>query len=310
MTTGDRPDPALEQATEWLMRVRAAPADPVLRRQVETWVAAAPGHARAWEQARRTWRALGSASVLPLPRRQKRRRPLMLAVAALAACLGLILLPELALRWRAEYLSGTGEIRSVTLEDGSQVQLAPHSALLTRFRDGTRQVELLRGQAFFQVVHDPDHPFVVTAGGVTATVLGTAFDVRLTGGTTAVAVKTGRVAVADRADGHALAAPLTAGKRVVARPGATATVETVAPESIADWRSGSLFFANATIAEVAATLSAYHSGWIVVTDPGLAATQVTGLYDPHDLDRALRALVRPAQGRVTTLGPLTVLTAP
>lgn len=309
MIPADRPDPALEQATEWLLQVQAAPADAALRRQVEAWVAADPSHARAWDQARRTWRALGAVEASAAPRHRPRRAVWFSAATALAACLLLVLLPDLSLRWRADHHSGTGEIRIVTLEDGSQVQMAPHSALRVQFQDGKRQVELLHGQAFFQVVRDPARPFTVAAGAVTATVLGTAFDVHLTDTAVAVAVESGKVAIADAANGQPLAAPLTAGTRAVMRPGAAAAVENVPPEVIADWRSGQLFFADATIAEVVSALSVYHSGWIVVADSALAATRVTGLYDPYDKDRALRALVRPANGRVTIMGPLTVLTA-
>jgi transmembrane sensor len=69
------------------------------------------------------------------------------------------------------------------LADGSNVRLAPGSAVAFDDRGAERRVRLLRGTTWFDIVHDPRRPFRVATGGITTTVLGTAFEVRRDSGT-------------------------------------------------------------------------------------------------------------------------------
>ena len=300
------PDRALDAAMDWLMRVRGAPADATLRARVEAWVAADPDHARAWDQARRAWQMLGEVPAAMPPKAPVRHRTVpgrtVMAVAALAACLLLVFAPSLSLRLEADHATGTAEIRRVVLEDGTVVHLGPESALRFRFSAQGRSVSLLEGEAFFEVARDPAHPFTVEAEGVTSTVLGTAFDVRIAEHTLSVAVRSGIVAVGRSG---VPARRLEAGDRItVNRATSDAVLDRVPADDVAGWRDGPLFFADATVAEVVEELRRYQPGWIVIADDALAAERVTGLYDPRDPDRALRALVRPAGGQVHEITPL------
>ncbi len=73
----------------------------------------------------------------------------------------------------------TGMEYSLLLSDGTRVYLNAESSLSypTAFRGKQRIVEL-KGEAFFQVTKDPEHPFVVKMSGVELTVTGTTFNVR------------------------------------------------------------------------------------------------------------------------------------
>ncbi len=66
----------------------------------------------------------------------------------------------------------------VLLADGSTVFLNRNSSLTypKNFRSGTRRVSL-RGEAFFDIARDVDHPFVIDAGKASIKVLGTSFNV-------------------------------------------------------------------------------------------------------------------------------------
>lgn len=66
----------------------------------------------------------------------------------------------------------------IVLPDGTGVWLNAASTLTypTAFTGRVRQVQLT-GEAYFEIASDPDHPFVVRAGGITAKVLGTRFNV-------------------------------------------------------------------------------------------------------------------------------------
>ncbi|ACT93428.1 FecR family protein [Dyadobacter fermentans] len=67
----------------------------------------------------------------------------------------------------------------ITLDDGSQVTLAPGAALTypRRFSPGKREVQL-KGDAFFSIMKDSQRPFFVYSGKLVTRVLGTSFWVK------------------------------------------------------------------------------------------------------------------------------------
>jgi transmembrane sensor len=113
--------------------------------------------------------------------------------------------------WKAEryplYATDIGERRSITLADGSTVDLNARSKIRIEFLRDERHVELLEGQALFQVAKDKTRPFIVRSGDASIRAVGTQFDVyRKVNGTT-VTVLEGRVAVYSTAQVAASAPP-------------------------------------------------------------------------------------------------------
>ncbi len=115
---------------------------------------------------------------------------------ALAACL---LVAAASLAWlhfqQEVYTTGVGEQRSLTLADGSTIALNARSRVKVKYTQDQRAIELVEGQALFQVVKNPRRPFVVQTGDVRVRAVGTAFDVRRGKSGTVVTVVEGRVAV-------------------------------------------------------------------------------------------------------------------
>lgn len=138
----------------------------------------------------------GGAAGCP-PRRF--RRPFLAAAAvAFAFVLGA------AVWWQAHryplYATDIGERRLITLADGSTVDLNARSQLRVEFSNAERRVELLTGQALFQVAKDKARPFIVHSGDATVRAVGTQFDVFRKDSGTTVTVLEGRVAVYSSAD--------------------------------------------------------------------------------------------------------------
>src|SRR4029077_9414852 len=111
------------------------------------------------------------------------RRPFFAAAHAFAVVIGG------AVWWQAHryplYSTDIGERRSITLADGSTVDLNARSQLRVEFSKSERRVELLDGQALFQVAKDKQRPFIVHSGDATVRAVGTQFDVyRKDSGTT------------------------------------------------------------------------------------------------------------------------------
>jgi transmembrane sensor len=319
---GEPTDLILTAAMDRLLRLQASPDDASLRADIAAWCEADPVHARAWRHAQDTWNAVAEvppAHIAEWPVRKPavaragrwpRWRLALATAAAIAACLLLLFVPGLLPGLHADHATRTAELREIVLADGSRVSLGPRSSLDVRQGPSRRDASLHAGEAFFEVAADPDRPFVVAAAGVEVTVVGTAFDVRLSSTAVVVAVRSGLV---DVRDGKATApVRLAAGERVVVdRATGRLQRDRIEAGEVASWRDGRLFVDGATVSEVVDLLGRYSTGWIVVADSRLAKQQVTGLFDLNDIDRALAAVVQPFDGRVHKVTPLLqILSAP
>ena len=95
-----------------------------------------------------------------------------------------------------EFVTGVGEVRTVNLEDGTQVILSGATTLRTSFSPDQRQIFLTSGEASFRVSKDAARPFtVLTAEGFARTATVGAFRVRRGPEGTAVNVDDGVVDV-------------------------------------------------------------------------------------------------------------------
>lgn len=304
-------DPLLDEAAGLFLRLRASPGDVTLEAERAAWCARSDRHAQAWAAAQQVWSLAGAVGPAATPVPARRRRWLVPAGAALAACLLLAFLPGLWLLLAADYTSAVGESRQVSLADGSTVLLDSDSAIAVDYEGGARGVTLLAGRAFFDVQKDPARPFLVKAGEVSVRVTGTAFDVGLEAGGVVVSVKSGSVHVGYPAGGVNAAADLSPGDRLRVSGAGQAVADRMAPSSLAAWRRGRLMVESATVGDVVEVLRRYHRGVIVIADDALAQAPVTGVFDLRDPMRALRAAVQPHAGTVHEITPwLVVLSGP
>jgi transmembrane sensor len=313
------PDPVLEQAMDWLLRVEAAPDDTRLRAAARAWADADAAHAEAWALVWKTWTLTGHAQPIhaedwipaapPTPAPSLWRRRIAPAALALAACLALVLAaPALLLSLAADHLTGAGETRDIVLDDGSVVHLGADSAISIAFTPERRAVELLAGEAYFEVVPDASRPFMVGAADFTVTVTGTAFDVGITARSLSVAVAEGRVRVAPFDEGGATPVELRPGDRLtVDRRTGGGVLASVPPGDVAAWRQGRLIAEDVAFADVVEAIGRYHPGAIVVADDSLNEHRMTGAYDLDDPVRALRALAGPYGARVREITPYLIV---
>ena len=282
MTSADSATRRRDQALDWFLRLQAAPGDAQLRAGMEQWCAADEANAKAYRKAERVWQLSAQlapstqaqwpvepvlAPVVSLPVRPKRRR--YWVGGAIAACLMIALAPSLSLRMQADYRTGSGETRDVTLADGSLVQMDSDTAIAVEYAGDRRDVKLLRGQAFFKVTPDKSKPFHVRAEALEVTVTGTAFNVDVGAGQMRVAVQEGSV-------------------------------------KVADWRAAPAL-AAAAVSEVVAQLSRYTPGLVVLRNDELGRKRVTGVYDLRKPQAALRAVLQPHGGKVEAYGPWVIV---
>jgi len=319
---------ASRQATDWLILLQDDPEDAALAGRFEAWLRQSPANADAWEATRRASGAIAAATpafadrwrpYLDEARRQGRGvAPLrrrwaagLGAVAALAASIAVVVAgPGLLLGLRADLATGTAETRSVRLADDSVVVLAPESAIAVDFAAGERRIDLLAGEAFFEVAADPGRPFRVAAGPVDVVVLGTGFAVRRGDAGAEVGVEHGVVRV-DRAEAlPPVSQTLPAGGSLRVGWSGPAEPGRLPAGQVAAWRRNQLIAQDQPLGEIVDVLRRYHAGLIVVTDAALAARPVTGVYNLADPVEALRGVARAQKAVVRRVTPWLLLVSP
>lgn len=325
--------PAHRQAADWLILLREEPEDAPTLARFEAWLDEDASHARAWASVSEVFDLLGQAEpelashwreaqrqddatapplsdLRPTPKSRtprwmrSRRTAVRSAGAAVAAALALAwIAPSAVIHAQADHRTGAGEMTTLALADGSQVQLGPDSAIAVDYAKGQRHVRLLAGQAWFEVERDPDAPFRVQSGDVRTTVLGTGFDVRQIGDTTSVAVAHGRVRVLDQGIAPSTARELTAGHWVRIDGDHLVEDGRSNPALVGAWREGRVVAHNRPIAEVIDELRPWYGGRILLTNSDLGQQRMDGVYDARNPQAALRALVGEAGGTVRQITP-------
>ncbi len=200
------------------------------------------------------------------------------------------------------YQTATGQIRDVVLPDGSVVGLNTQTELEWVGSPHDRRVRLVRGEAYFQVVHDPSRPFRILLARSEVQVLGTRFDVyQMTNGDVRVSVISGTVAV----EGLGSAQPswsrsLTSGQQIEYSPvGLVADVHDVAVRKVIRWREGMLETRGEPLSDFVGDLSRYTTERIVIADPRAAVQSVGGAFSIRNIDDTLDRLGRIAPVTVT-----------
>jgi len=192
------------------------------------------------------------------------------------------------------YATNAGEIRSITLEDGSVAELNTRSRLRARFTANERRVQLIAGEAIFNVAKNPHRPFRVSAGSTEIVAVGTQFNVDAHDSRTVVTVLEGRVRVTSKPDipprdaglfdppvDHQI--ELARGEQaIIAKhrpPVRVAVVDTVRATA---WTERRLFFEGATLADVATEFARYNDRIIRINGDVLAAKRISGVFNATD----------------------------
>jgi transmembrane sensor len=290
------------------------------------WMQEDPRHAEVFAALDATWQDFnrlavarpegageGDADLLAPRLRPQRRAPWILGGLAAAAALVLAVVgvwQDFSPRPTAE--TEIGGFRELRLADGSVVQLNTDSAVRTRFTAEERRIELLRGEAFFDVAANPARPFIVSAGGVAVRAVGTAFNVRLRETAVEVLVTEGKVQVNDSLKGGSLLGvdaagtpsllvqgemaviPASAVAGVPEAPtgnaGVVALVAPVEVQRALAWQERRLEFEARPLGEVVAEFNRYNRTKLVIADPRLGAQRFSGSFRAEGYEPFVRLL--------------------
>lgn len=283
-----------ERTAAWLARQDGDAWNALAQQQLDAWLAADLHHRVAYLRLRAAWRQADLLAGQHIARRAPPRTPgrfssWRAAAALLLACgLAAVMAPHLDWRQGERHATRIGENRTIALADGSRLTLNTATRLRTATGSGVgaaRKVWLDSGEAWFDIAHDPDHPFVVEAGASRITVLGTRFSVRRDGPDTLVLVEQGRVRVS-RAGHDAATLELTRNQEARTQSGRLVRLDHTRAELAQRlaWREGRIVFDQATLAEAATEFNRYNERKLVVDDPQAAAVRIGGSFAPSNVD--------------------------
>jgi transmembrane sensor len=196
------------------------------------------------------------------------------------------------------YETAIGDQKKIALADGSSVILNTNSRLDVDFSGNRRDVHLVRGEAYFDVVHDKTRPFTVYANKYVVRDIGTEFDVHLRKtGLVEVGVTKGSVEVAPAnggiiSDAAKNLAVLAAGQNIVLGR------KIERPELVSDadmkrklaWRQGELIYTGQPLGEVLADIGRYSDIKIELADPALENLPVGGAFRADQIEAIFAAL--------------------
>ncbi len=284
------------QATEWLVeREEAESWTEQKQAELENWLADLPAHLLAFWRAEDSWARAGLIAEMrpfaPRPESQPVRQSssyVLKGVAALTAvvALGLGAMSYFGAPTQQSFATAIGGQKTITLTDGSRIELNTNSVLNIETGANRRRVTLVKGEAYFHIKHDAEHPFVVTASGHRIVDLGTEFLVRSNRNRLEVSLVEGRARV-ETANAHSDGSStlMSPGDVVVAT--ATALSITRKPvqelETAASWRRGLLIFKHTTLADAAAEFNRYNRQRLTISDPQTARLEIRGTYRANDV---------------------------
>ncbi len=304
------------EAADLAIRLQDDPSNPVSLQMVRAWAARSPEHMATWQRVARihgmTGHILAGQRKDEKPGGLSRRNFLVGGVLGLGAMgVGSMTMPGMFLRMKADHVTQTAEVQRIDLPDGTVMTLGPESAVTVAYSDKCRRIELLAGMSYFEVATDTMRPFTVTANVLTATALGTAFDVSNDAGFISVSVEHGSV------EARAPDSELRLGERLgtgdwitfdssqgrVLRGARTAS-------EVASWRRGMIIADHESVSAMVAKISRWIPGRVVVVDPFLGERVVSGVFDLSDPLRALEAVARPFGAKVRGVGSVVTVISP
>ncbi len=280
-------------AAEWLAKRDRGHWSAEDQSALDAWLAESTSHTVAYWRLDAAWNRtdrLGALRQQKVEAMAAKRAPVWPLVFRTAAALVLVTILGLAgtqfLHKHADttrsYATRIGGRETIAFADGSKIELNTDTAIRARMTSAERTIWLDRGEAWFDVRHDPAHPFVVYAAGRRITDLGTKFLVRRNAKTLEVALVKGSVRVGE---GHGASRLLKPGDVAVASAESMVITKKSAHElsNELSWRHGVLVFDNASLADVAAELNRYNRQKLVIADEDAAKLAVVGSFRTDDV---------------------------
>lgn len=186
------------------------------------------------------------------------------------------------------------ENRTITLADGTEIRMNSNSEISVSagYMRGAREITL-SGEAYFDVEHNPDQPFIIHANQSSVEVLGTAFNVRSVNDqrNVQVAVVEGRVSfrgAENGTDSEQLSVILSKNQYgYLDLENRTLNVDELAVENYLAWQSGWFNFQELSMQQVCTQLSRIYGIECGFDNSGIPAMNLTANFSNESLEKTL-----------------------
>lgn len=277
-----------EQAAEWFVRISGGQPSEEERCAFQQWLDADPQNRKEFRAVQDVWMELDDLkdtisskinNISEFKRDKWTWKP-----QALAASLALFVLTGVLVLFYhpGSYKTARGELQTVRLADNSAVRLNSDTLLKVEMTEDRRTIRLLRGEAYFEVAHDPDRPFFVVSAGGSTHAVGTQFNVYRKSSDVQVTVVEGRVEVAtDNGDIRQLNADETV---IYKGDGRAISLVESSKRNALDWLDGRLHFEAMPLTDVVRQLNRYLEKPLYITDPRLNDLSLSGTFHIANLE--------------------------
>lgn len=280
----------MAEAAEWFAWLESEDCTDADRERWQAWLNRAPSHREAWHLIEKIDDDFRLASRGPareaLSAAGQSRRTALKALMGICVAVPAAWLAgqsDLARTWNSDLQTATGEIREVTLDDGTRLWLDTASAVRLDFNDARRAIVLLAGAIHVNTAPG-SRPLQVSVDQANVRPVGTRFSVSRHEKPFTVAVEEGVVEVSDLTGGRVR---VQAGEK--ANLDSFSTRVSNAHGSDFAWVSGRLVADNLPLGQLADRLNRYYQGMIVTT-PAAAELRVVGAFPLDRIDQSLDAL--------------------
>lgn len=294
------------EAIRWVQLMDSGALAPEDQRQLDAWLTESSRHQGALIRARAASLHLdrlaalargGSAVESPPPRRgvnthrTPRRWRVLAAAASVVGVVGLgasLYREQIQDRWGGiDYVSNRGELKEVTLADGSVLTLNTQTEVRVHYSHERRDIHLIRGEALFNVAHEPARPFDVRVGEWTVTALGTAFTIHQAAAAATNITVTEGVVELRHSDASYVGPPpqLTHNQEALLHGDGSMELLPASDSDIAKqlaWRRHLVVFTGEPLRQALMEMNRYSPRPIVAEDPELAARQIVGVFSTLD----------------------------
>lgn len=336
------------EARSWLVQLDGARPSRRELREFRQWLNRSPSHRQAFQEAAQAWNDLdGLSRILDrLPATAAEEKSTLtdwlsnlLQSGTAAAVLALLIVLGITVLARQHpaghnndgwlttgYVTAIGETRTVSLPDGSRISLNTDTRLNVAYTPSARIIHLARGEAWFEVAHNRDRPFIVYAARYAVEAVGTAFSVRIAEKNVDLTVTSGRIEIAtlDKTvppeaipDARAIRktafrVPLAEGQHMIldnrlgVKKDDIELVQDVRPEQIEkslSWRNGLLIFDNDRLEDVVAEINRYTPMKIIISEADLRDMRFGGYFRADDVNSILATLEEGFDIRVEKVRP-------
>jgi len=316
------------QASEWMAKLDSGDPTPEELNKFIAWVNADSAHRQAMDEMIGFWADMNVLTQIVLPREKKGNRKIgapslwrwssavaTILVVAVSFWFG----PQFQNSDPLVYTTKVGEQKTIELSDHTTVFLNTNSRIEVNYNDRRRGVKLVRGEAHFDVFHQPSIPFEVHAGSGLVTAIGTAFSVQIRKVNIEVLVTEGIVEIGILTEGSGqnypeseyhekpteinieVAGNSTPSGKVQVKAGSMVTfdgdqvahVKRLVDKQIEEklsLRQGLLVFKNESLERVVAEVSRYTNLAIIIPERKSREVKVGGIFKVGDTESMFEAL--------------------